>query len=115
MPSTASTVPSSVRNSTWRSSTSSTGSAIGQLDVECVADRLAEKDEGADEEAEEQRREEQQGWRRAEPCLRDLALESPRDRRQPQPDTEEGEGGLARDRAADDVRGEHQDGRDPVG
>src|SRR4051812_34537755 len=115
-PSTALTTPSSVWNSTCRSSTVRTGSAIAteELRVHGVTQRLAEQDERADQQAQEQRRPEHQVRVLGEPRVGDGELQPPRDRRQSQADAEERQARLGADRAADDVRGEHEHRRDPV-
>src|SRR5262245_3784885 len=102
-PSTALTTPSSVRNSTWRSSTVRMGSDIAteELRVHGVAERLAEQDERADQQAQEQRGPEHQVGVLWEPRVGDRELQPPGDRGQPQADAEERQAGLRPDRAPD--------------
>src|SRR4051794_29541547 len=78
-PSTALTTPSSVWNSTCRSSMLRIGSAIAteELGVHGVAERLAEQDERADQQTQEQRRPEHQVRVLGEPRVRDGKLQSP--------------------------------------
>src|SRR3954451_15212951 len=116
-PSTAFTTPSSVWNSTWRSSTVRTGSAIAteELRVHGVSQRLAEKDERADQQAQEQRWPEHQVGVLRESRIGDRELEAPRDRGQSQTGPEDDQARFGTDRAPNVVRGEHDHRCDDFG